>query len=384
MDEYLNGVNLEENENNSFNNDLVNKLVNKMIELLKRDENEESILKERFYIKRIFQQLKNAKKLEKSISLLTKLNNVIKSVEYNSLLFEIKEKHNKKYNELMLKDAKFSGRDLSINKMQGKYFCLMCKENNILELYLENKTAHEEIIKRIYPLLSIMYLNNFGFGENNKELDDKNSINAKYIFDSLSSKLEDSEKNNESLWKIILTEIILKFADIIKKEDKKYIFGLINKYYENTGAKKNSKIMQLLNFIVDYSIKCINSNIENKEVLPDLQNDVNNTKTGNNFDDFEKGKFNSDKFFCLELLINFLIEKDKINELQINDELKKNVINKCIDGIIEIMNKDKNNENIKQIIFIRIVNGIVSGINTIHNITLLRRIINLINRCVSN
>ena len=380
MDEYLNGVNLEENENNSFNNDLVNKLVNKMIELLKRDENEESILKERFYIKRIFQQLKNAKKLEKSISLLTKLNNVIKSVEYNSLLFEIKEKHNKKYNELMLKDAKFSGRDLSINKMQGKYFCLMCKENNILELYLENKTAHEEIIKRIYPLLSIMYLNNFGFGENNKELDDKNSINAKYIFDSLFSKLEDSEKNNESLWKIILTEIILKFADIIKKEDKKYIFGLINKYYENTGAKKNSKIMQLLNFIVDYSIKCINSNIENKEVLPDLQNDVNNTKTGNNFDDFEQGKFNSDKFFCLELLINFLIEKDKINELQINDELKKNVINKCIDGIIEIMNKDKNNENIKQIIFIRIVNGIVSGINTIHNITLLRRIINLISK----
>ena len=38
----------------------------------------------------------------------------------------------------MLKDAKFSGRDLSINKMQGKYFCLMCKENNILELYLEH------------------------------------------------------------------------------------------------------------------------------------------------------------------------------------------------------------------------------------------------------
>ena len=393
IDEYLNSVNLEENDQNSFNYELVNKLVDQMITLIKKNEDEEAVLKERFYIKRIFKQLKSAKKLEKSISLLTKINNIIKSVEYNSLFFEIKEKNNKNYNELMLKDAKFKGKDLTVNKMQGKYFCILCNENNILELYLENKTAHEEIIKRIYPLLSIMYSNNFGFEENNNINSNNKNINtdikkidAKYIFNSLFTKLEESEKNNESLWKIILTEIILKFADIIKKEDKKYIFGLIRKYYENTAAKKNSKIIQLLTFIVDYSIKCINSNIENKENMPDLENIIkNNTNTntnnGNiNFDDFEKGKFNSDKFFCLDLLINFLINKDKINELQVNDDLKKNVINKCIDGIIEIMNKDKDNENIKQILFIKVVNGIVSGTNTISNISLLRRIINLISK----
>ena len=388
IDEYLNSVNLEENDKNSFNYELVNKLVDQMITLIKKNEDEEAVLKERFYIKRIFKQLKSAKKLEKSISLLTKINSIIKSVEYNSLFFEIKEKNNKNYNELMLKDAKFKGKDLTVNKMQGKYFCILCNENNILELYLENKTAHEEIIKRIYPLLSIMYLNNFGIEENNNINNNKEDLNinikkldAKYIFNSLFTKLEDSEKNNESLWKIILTEIILKFADIIKKEDKKYIFELISKYYENTAAKKSSKIIQLLTFIIDYSIKCINSN-ENKENMPDLENIIkNNTNNGNNnFDDFEKGKFNTDKFFCLDLLINFLINKDKINELQVNDDLKKNVINKCIDGIIEIMNKDKDNENIKQILFIKVVNGIVSGTNTISNISLLRRIINLISK----
>jgi hypothetical protein len=52
-----------------------------MITLIKKNEDEEAVLKERFYIKRIFKQLKSAKKLEKSISLLTKINNIIKSVE---------------------------------------------------------------------------------------------------------------------------------------------------------------------------------------------------------------------------------------------------------------------------------------------------------------
>ena len=65
IDEYLNSVNLEENDQNSFNYELVNKLVDQMITLIKKNEDEEAVLKERFYIKRIFKQLKSAKKLEK-------------------------------------------------------------------------------------------------------------------------------------------------------------------------------------------------------------------------------------------------------------------------------------------------------------------------------
>ena len=53
----------------------------------------------------------------------------------------------------MLTDSKFKGKDSNIKKMTAEYFCELCQENNILEFYLENKTIHEEIIKRIYPLL---------------------------------------------------------------------------------------------------------------------------------------------------------------------------------------------------------------------------------------
>ena len=378
IDEFLNNVNadIDEKNKNAFNNEIFKKLEEKLITLINKDEEDASVLKDLFHIQNIFKQLKNVKKLEKNIANLNTLNNIIKSVEYNTIYYEIKEKNNKKFTEEMLKDQKFIGKDKDINKMTEFYFCELCKDNNIIELYLENKTAHEEIIKRIFPLLSIMYKNNFGYKENNKNLNEK-KIDTKYIFDSLFVKLEESEKNNESLWKIIMSDIILKFADILKNEDKIYIFSLINKYYENTSTKKSSKILQLVSFITDYSSKCMNSG-QTKDNIPDLVNYKDlDLKNNINFDLIEKGKLNHEKYYCLELLINFLIEKDKINELQIDDEMKKTVINNCKEGIKKIINKDKNNEIIKLILFIKIVQSIISEINPLSNISLLKDIIAL-------
>ena len=374
MDEFYERINVYD-DNNILNNELLNKLQNNLITLIKKNEDEEKILLDRFFIKQVFKQLKETKKLERSIALISNLNNIIKSVEYNSLYKEIKEKNNSNYNECMLTDSKFKGKDSNIKKMTAEYFCELCQENNILEFYLENKTIHEEIIKRIYPLLSIMYSNNFGYNEKSKK-----KMDGKYMFENLFIKLKESEKNNESMWKIILCDIILKFPEQIKKEDKIYIFNLINQYYETTDAKKSSKIVQLISFIINYSLKCI---IPDDKNIPDLSNvEIIKEKENsvNNFELYEKGKFNNEKYFCLELLINYLTEKDKINELQIDNELKKNVINKCIEGIISIINKDKNNENIKQILFIKVVEGIISSINTIDNISLLRRILSLISK----
>ena len=192
--------------------------------------------------------------------------------------------------------------------------------------------------------------------------------------------MKESEQNNESMWKIILNDIILKFTDILNKEDKKYIFDLINKYYENTATKKSSKILQLITFIIDYSEKCITSNeTKDKENIPDLSDFeiIEEQNKNNKFDDYLKGQFNPEKYFWLELIINFLIKIDKINELQIDDDLKKKVIEKVLDGIIKIIGKDKNNENIKLIIFIKIIEGIISSINTINNISLIKKIIEL-------
>ena len=376
IDEFLNNANadIDEKNKNAFNNEIFKKLEEKLIMLINKDEEDAIILKDLFHIQSIFKQLKNVKKLEKSIANLNTLNNIIKSVEYNTIYYEIKEKNNKKYTEEMLKDQKFIGKDKDINKMTELYFCELCKDNNIIELYLENKTAHEEIIKRIFPLLSIMYKNNFGYKGDSKNTNDK-KIDAKYIFDSLFVRLEESEKNNESLWKIIMSDIILKFADVLKSEDKIYIFSLINKYYESTSTKKSSKILHLVSFITDYSSKCMNSG-QAKENIPDLLNYKDlDLKNNINFDLIGKGQLNHEKYYCLELLINFLIEKDKINELQIDDEMKKTVITKCSDGIITIIDKDKNNENIKLILFIKIVQSIISEINPLFNISLLKRII---------
>ena len=385
IDNYICGLNLNDDEKsksknknkNYYKDNDIDEIINKLVFLIRKNADEGSILIQGFYIKDVLKQLKEVKKFEKSISLLSKLNNIIKGVEYYTLEKEIKEKKNKDYNELMLKDSKFNGKDSNIYEITGEFFCEICKDNNIIELFLENKTTHEEVIKRIYPLLSIMYLNNFGYKTNNKE---EKKIDSKYIFDALFLKLKESEQNNESMWKIILNDIILKFTDILHKEDKIYIFDLINKYYENTATKKSSKILQLITFIIDYSEKCITSNeAKDKENVPDLSDLVQIEKKDekNKFDTYLKGQFNPEKYFCLDLIINFLISNDKINELQIDDDLKKKVIENVLDGIIKIIEKNKNNENIKLIIFIKIIEGIISSINTINNISLIKKLIEL-------
>ncbi len=52
-------------------------------------------------------------------------------------------------------------------------------------------------------------------------------------------------------------------------------------------------------------------------------------------------------------------------------------MNKCIDGIIEILTKNSFNDNIIKIILTKIFNGIISSVNSISNIILSEKIINL-------
>ena len=374
IDTYLYQINIDEKNQDFFNNEL-EKLMKKLLTIIIKDEDEEILLRERFYIKQIFKKLKTTKKLEKSISYLSKINNIIKSAEYNSLFNEIKEKNNNEYNEEMLKDKKFEGKDNNVTKITVKYFCELCKDNNILELFLENKTTHEELIKRLLPLITIMYLNNFGYQDDGNKNTQEKKIDSKYIFQALFIKLKEAEQNNESLWKIIMQEILLKFVETIKKEDKIFIFELIEKYYESSTIKKSSRIIQLIDFIIEFSLKCYQEN----EVKDDVKDILlyNKNEISGTFDIYIKGKFDYNKFFCLDLLVNYLVKNDKINELQVNDDLKKTVINKCMDGIIKIVKKTKNNEFLKKILFIKVIEAIALATNTIFNISFIRKIIDL-------
>ena len=348
--------------------DDLQKLFLKLIELIQNKDEEKKLLTERIQVIFFFKQLDKTKKLEKNINIVTNINNIIKSVQYNDLYKEIKEKNNTDKNEEMLNDVQFQGRNENIKEMSEAYFCKLCQENKIIELLLDNQTTHEEIIKRIYPLLFIMYKNNFGYTQ-------KNEQKIKYIFDTLFQKVKESEQNNESLWKIILQDIILEFSEKLDINDRNYVFSKLSKYFEETAIKKNSKIIQLITLIINYSLKCIGSNVNNQNEKDYIFNENYRNK-----DEYEKiitGKFNEKKYYCLELLINHLIDKRQINDFGINSELKINVINTCIDGIIDILKKLNSNDDIIKIIFIRIFNGILSSSNITDNITLLQKIFKL-------
>ena len=348
----------------------LNRLFLHLLDLIEQNEKEKKILKERMILIDLFKGLSKTQKLEKNIILITNLNNVIKSVRFNYIYNEIKENNNPDYNEDMLNDKEFKDRNMGIENMTEEYFCQLCKENKIIELFLDNQKTHEEIIKRLYPLIFIIY-SNISKNKNGKRID------SHYIFDSLFQKLKESEQNNESLWKIILLDIILKISGELIQDDKNYVFELIRKYFKETGIKKTSKVIQLISFMINYTLKCIDTNkISQNENIPIYDNEKKDDKYGDNAD---IGKFNEKKFFCLQILINHLVKREIIDELQINNELKISIIDTCIDGIIEILKKYNFDENIVKGVFIEIIGGIISSINIVENISLLEKIFNLVN-----
>ena len=366
IDEYV-----DKSDDESFQNlvqEEVEKIFEKLIELIQKKDEEKALFGERIQVINLFKQLTKTKKLERNINIIISINNIIKSVQYNNLYKEIREKNNTDKNEEMLNDAQFQGRNQKIKEMTEEYFCKLCKENQIIELLLNSQATHEEIIKRIYPLLSLMYKNNFGY-------ENKNENKIKYIFDTLFQKLKESEQNNESLWKIILHDIVLEFSDNLNVHDRNYVFSKLRQYFEETAIKKNSKIIQFIALMINYSIKCIGNPIGSTQNEKDYICNENNNK-----DEYEKiieSKFNEKKYYCLELLINHLIDKNLINDLEINTELKMNIINTCIDGIIDIIKKISNKDEIIKMIFIRIIIAIISSINSSNNINLLQKLFKL-------
>ena len=397
---------IEENIDKADQKEIGNLFI-KLFDLTQKNKEKRTISLEGIHVRQKFKELANSKKLEKNIALLSEVNNIIKSVKYNKLYKEIKEMNNPDYNEEMLNDKQFEGRDKNISKMTEEYFCKLCQENKIIKLFLDNKATHEEVIKRLFDLLLIMYSNNFGYpkqedkkevkipqnkkqetpgntigeapkeGYNGATPNGEEKIDEIYVFNTLFQKLKESEQNNESLWKIILLDIILKFSEQLKQKDKNYVFDLIKDYFENSSTKKNSKIVQLFSFIINYSIKCIEYNKNGINEKDDVGNDFIYYNNKKDYKGIIKGNFNEKKFYCLEILINHMVEKNKLNELQVNEELKNNVINIINDGIIEIVKKFKSDNNIIKIILIKIISSIISSNNVIQNIILLEKILNL-------
>ena len=355
------------NENNF---DKINKLklsqfCNKIFDLTEKDKEKKEILNENLDVSFILKQIQFSKKLEKKISFLSDLNKILKSIEYNDLYKKIKENKNPELNAEMLNQKEFEDRNKEIKIMDIEYFCKICQEKNIINIFLEDSTAHEEIIKRMAPLLKLMYSNNYGYSIDKKAKIEE--ITTK-LFESLFKKLKEAEKNNENLWKIINRMILDDFTEILKNEDKNFVFKNIKEYL-NESYKISSKINQIYSLIINYSLNCI-SKVKNEI---SFNRDINL----DNYNDIIKFNFPEKEFYCLEILIQFNSDKNKINELKLNKTQKLELINICNNGIISILKAFNFNDKVLKIILTKIITIVSKSINTIQNIILFENIIEL-------
>ena len=333
----------------------------KIFDLIEKDEEKNKVLKEKAIINFSFNKFISEKKLEKRIFYLTEINNIISSTEYNDLYkkiyFSKKENTNMELKEDSLNDVKFKDRYKDIKSTASHQFCQICHEKNIIQLIL-GTNSHEEIIKRLYPVLKVMYMNNFGLKEFEKEKIQKEKDE---LFNALFHRLREAEKNNEIIWKI-LHDIIINFTECLSDEDKYKVFLLIKTYFIesiNISGHKQTKNTDLFDLLINFSLKSINE----KKINLDKES---------NFDDLPE-----EKFYCLDMLLNIIIDKKKINELNMNltKEQKEEIINLSINGIAEIFQKANYNEILIKTVIEKIMVTIFKLTNIIQNNLLLEKLI---------
>ena len=256
-----------------------------------------------------------SKKLEQKINSLSQLNEILKNIKTED-------------SELTLQD-----------------FCEMCRKYKILNI-LYDKNVHEEIIKRLPDIIYVMYENDFGY-ENNEENIEKINQDKILIFDVLFDKLLESEQNNEKLVKNIQS-IICDFCRILNNEDKSNVYkGVIN-YINKSIEKKGIPMKEHLSFIIDYSVKALDTK-NNKTKMNDTNNkenkDENSTIDESRIDGEENTydekiintKIENNEFYGLNLLLQYLTEEN-YSKYNMTNEQKIEIINQSITGILKLIN----------------------------------------------
>jgi hypothetical protein len=208
------------NENTIVNYDKkdIISLIQKTSRIVAMDREEEPKLIENMYFTYISKNLLLSKKLDQKISSLNILSDILENIEYNE-----NKKNKEKYEN--------SYSDILIQKMSYQDFCVSCKKNQILQILLNEKNVHEEIIKRLPDIIFVMYENNFGYI--NKTDEHKVNSDKKMVFNVLFNKLMDFEQNNEKISKNI-QNIICDFCEILNDNDKIYVFEEIKKFFEKS------------------------------------------------------------------------------------------------------------------------------------------------------
>ena len=380
--------NLDKESIEKYNrNDILN-LIKKVVNLStlqdnrknqKSENNTDEIIYENLYLNYIFKNLLLTDKLNQKITAINTINNILKSIEYNKL-----QKNNLINDDIL----KYKDRDTEISKMTYYDFCICCKEKNIIQLLLNEKSVHEEIIKRLSQIIFIMYKNKFGY----KNKGDENQIESdkELIYKALFTKLLDSDQNNKNISKQI-QETICNFTNILSENDKSILYSKIKNYFKESIKNKGLPTKELFYFIINFSIRAINnSNFSNNNNIIDKNEEKDiekkekidkffgigkkKTEETSNKVSFVNYKFDENVYYGLQLLTDYLLEESYTN-YNMTKEQKSEIINICIEGIIKIFELSKMNKTLFEKILLKMTIEKNSSNNIVQYLLLLQKLI---------
>ena len=345
---------LDEKNYNKYSKDLVVKLFKKGSNLFPNKDIKNNIIFEELYLKYILKLFIFNKNENKKNEILNDIINILNSIEYNISL------NQNNFGGEGGEGGKFEKRDKNIKDMTFFTFCVNIKNNKIIESIFNSKNIDEDIFEKILPLLIIIYKNNFGFEQPEKNM--KEIISLKnLIFNKILSKIKTEERNNINSFKKLL-KFLCDFCEAFNDEDKYFIFSELKTNFYNAKYNQNISFKQFFNFMIDYT--CISVKKINKEKKGDLQ-------SKNNLINFEEKKF-----YGLELIYEFLLNEQYTHtEFNYNEKQKKEMINTSIDGIIKIISFCIEQKTAIFIILNKINNAIKKQKDILQHLLLLQKLV---------
>ena len=382
---------LNENTIINYNKEEIVILIQKTSKIVALNNEEEEKLTENMYFNYVLKNLLLSKKLEQKINSLNILNDIINNMDFNMYRNNNKDK-NIKY--------KNSYSDIIIKKMTYEDFCINCKKSQILQILLNEKSVHEEILKRLPNIIFIMYKNNFGYI--NKSDEPKIRLDKKMVFDVIFNKLLELDQNNQKLSKNF-QDVVCDFCEILSDMDKLYVFEEIKKYLTKGIEKRGVPFKEQLLFIIDFTLRAIKSknlkeekenkkNSENKKLNGKSLIDKNEESEEDEEEEEEEDdedincnsrsddklinlKLGDEDYYGLNILKNYMLDEE-YNKYNLTNEQKIELITTAIEGITKIIQICKNKDLLLKDIFFKVLESINNSSNIIQFLSLFDNIRN--------
>ena len=329
---------LTENEIKYYPNEKMINLILQLSNILPFDDNIKINTFEELYLNYISACFLS-QNLEKKIYAMNTFNSIITSIDNNQ-------------NNKIMDKTLYCEPDKYIKNMIYEILINSLVKIRILHFILE-ENVHVEIIKRSLPIILLLYKTNFNLQDLEIE---KIFENRKKIIDCLFLKLDEADKKSDEILIKTLKDIISKLSIFLLENDREYTFNLIKDYIKNRII-----IIDNINLIKDFTI-----------------NYLKQEKKG--FDNNENKKdisFNEKKYLGIQFLWNYMLDKYYIdNSLNNNNFNYIEIINQCINSLIEIVNLEiLNHDNFKRKVLFNIINCINNNQSEVQCLKLLKKLI---------